>query len=277
MSAAGWERTRLPSTPWLVRGEARSAPPCINTNKKSERLVAKNPTPQKSKPLISKRRRRAYSSSRPRWMAPARPARPSLRLLTSPPRALLRHAPAPPRPAPLLLLIAWRRAPLRPPQVMPALPPELPPATGVKAPNYQRDPAPRLLPPHPPPRTSTPRSPGRRAPAARAAGTPRSATRGARGIALRAPSCAPPAPALVAAPPDQARGSQEWAERISRRSGSPSASEDVKGASETQSIIKIKNGAKEYALPAGRWRASRGPTGTGRCAASGCRRCSAPV
>jgi hypothetical protein len=177
-------------------------------------------------------------------MTLARPVRPPPRLLPSLPLTHLRRAPAPPRPAPLLLLITWRRVPLRPPQAMLPLPPELAPATGVQAPTYQRGPVPQLLPLHPPPRTSTLRSPGRRAPAACAAGTPRSAARDARGAALRAPSCAPPAPAPVAATPDRARGSQEWAGRISRRSGSPSAGGNVRDASKTWNAIKIKNGDK---------------------------------
>jgi hypothetical protein len=52
---------------------------------------------------------------------------------------------------------------------------------GGEGSHLSEGPCPRLLPPHPPPRTSTPRSPGRRAPAARAASTPRSAAPGARG------------------------------------------------------------------------------------------------
>jgi hypothetical protein len=45
---------------------------------------------------------------------------------------------------------------------------------------------------------------------------------------LRAPSCVPPAPALAAAPRDQARESGEWAGRISQRSIAPAASEASK-------------------------------------------------
>jgi hypothetical protein len=47
--------------------------------------------------------------------------------------------------------------------------------------------------------TSTPRSPARRAPAARAAGTPRSSPRGAPCVASHAPSCGPLTPARAAA------------------------------------------------------------------------------
>jgi hypothetical protein len=71
--------------------------------------------------------------------------------------------------------------------------------------------------------TSIPPSLARRAPATRAAGTPRSSTRDAPGAARHAPSCGPPAPALAVAPRARARGTRAWAGRTSRRSRSPTA------------------------------------------------------
>jgi hypothetical protein len=71
--------------------------------------------------------------------------------------------------------------------------------------------------------TSTPPSLARRAPAARAAGTPRSSARDAPGAASHAPSCGPPVPALAVAPRARARGNGGWAARTSRRSRSPPA------------------------------------------------------
>jgi hypothetical protein len=71
--------------------------------------------------------------------------------------------------------------------------------------------------------TSTPPSPARRVLAARAARTPRSSARDAPGAASHAPSCGPPAPALAVVPRTRARGTEAWAGRTSRRSGSPSA------------------------------------------------------
>jgi hypothetical protein len=63
------------------------------------------------------------------------------------------------------------------------------------------EPGPHRFPPPPRPRltTSTPRSQARRAPAARAAGTPRSFAPGAPAAGCSAPSCGPPAPAPAAA------------------------------------------------------------------------------
>jgi hypothetical protein len=70
---------------------------------------------------------------------------------------------------------------------------------------------------------STPPSLARRAPAAHAAGTPRSSARDAPGAVSYAPSCGPPVPALAVAPRARARGNGGWAARTSRRSRSPPA------------------------------------------------------
>jgi hypothetical protein len=103
------------------------------------------------------------------------------------------------------------------------LPPGPAPVTGVQAPTYRGEPAPYLLPPLPRPTTSTPLSLARKVPAARAAGTPRSSAPGAPVAARCAPSCDPPAPALTVVPRAQARRTEAWVGRTSRRTRAPSA------------------------------------------------------
>jgi hypothetical protein len=77
-----------------------------------------------------------------------------------------------------------------------------------------------LLPPLP--TTSSPELPGERVPAARTAGTPRSAAPGAPAAGFSSPSCVPPAPAPVAARRRQPLGLGAWAGRTARRPRSPS-------------------------------------------------------
>jgi hypothetical protein len=116
---------------------------------------------------------------------------------------------------------------LRPPRTMVLLPPESAPVTGVQAPTCRGETAPYLLPLLPPPlprlTTSTLLSRARRAPAAHAAGTPRSSAPGAPATARSALSCASPAPALTVAPCVRAHKTGAWAGRTARRSHAPSA------------------------------------------------------
>jgi hypothetical protein len=74
----------------------------------------------------------------------------------------------------------------------------------------------RFPPPLPRLTTSTPRSRERKAPAARAAKTPRSFAPGALVAGGFAPSCAPPTPAPAAAPRACALGTGAWAGRTAR-------------------------------------------------------------
>jgi hypothetical protein len=93
---------------------------------------------------------------------------------------------------------------------------------GAQAPTSQGGlPPRRFLPLLPLPTTSTPRSPGERAPAAHAANIPRPAVPGAPAAGSFAPSCVPPALAPAAAP--RARGLGAWAGRTARRSWPPYA------------------------------------------------------
>jgi hypothetical protein len=110
---------------------------------------------------------------------------------------------------------------------------------GVKAPSSRGEPGPRRFPPPPRrPTTSTPRSRGRRAPAARVAETPHSSIPGAPAAGCSAPSCAPPAPALPAAPRARMLGLGAWAGRTAQRSWPLSA--------------KNRQGLKTHRYPANR-------------------------
>jgi hypothetical protein len=71
--------------------------------------------------------------------------------------------------------------------------------------------------------TSSLESPGERVPATRAAGTLRHAAPGAPTAGLSSPSCAPPAPAPIAAQRGQPLGLGAWANRTARRPQLPSA------------------------------------------------------
>jgi hypothetical protein len=72
----------------------------------------------------------------------------------------------------------------------------------------------------------------------------------------------PPAPAPVATTLDRARESGEWADQTSQHSGSPAASETSKHVSNLKYQQNQKRN-QEFYSPAGRWGASRDPTGTG--------------
>jgi hypothetical protein len=239
------------------------APPCGHGNESSD------PRPSDTRLLerqlhTSRRRRPVSSSSRSPPTSWARPARPPPRLQPPPPHAqVLLRARAPPRRAlaplrlapPLSQTARWQ-APLRPPQAMVLPPPELAPVTGVQAPTYRGEPVPYLLPPLPPlprPTTSTPLSPTRRVPAARAVGTPRSSAPGAPVAARCTPSCGPPAPALAVASRARARGTEAWGGRTLRLSRSPSAG--VRRSLKTRRQPKKrqnKKGSQEIHSPIGR-------------------------
>jgi hypothetical protein len=73
------------------------------------------------------------------------------------------------------------------------------------------------------PTTSTPRSPGKKVPAARTDDTPRPAVPDAPATEFSSLSCAPPAPAPVVAPRAEPLGLGAWAGRTARRPRSPSA------------------------------------------------------
>jgi hypothetical protein len=89
----------------------------------------------------------------------------------------------------------------------------------VKAPTSRGEPGPHHFPPSCPRLTTgTPRSRGRRAPAARAAGTPHSSVPGAPVAGCSAPSCALLAPVLASAPRARVLGLGAWAGRTARRS-----------------------------------------------------------
>jgi hypothetical protein len=76
-----------------------------------------------------------------------------------------------------------------------------------------------------PPMTSTPASPGERAPAARAAGTPHLSAPGVPVAGSCTPSSALPAPVPVAAPHARVPGLRVWAGQTAQRSRPPSAKE----------------------------------------------------
>jgi hypothetical protein len=76
---------------------------------------------------------------------------------------------------------------------------------GAQAPTSRGELVPHRSSPLPRPTTSTPKSPGKRAPAARAAGTAHSSVPGAPVAGSSSPSCAPPAPVPAAAPRARAR------------------------------------------------------------------------
>jgi hypothetical protein len=127
------------------------------------------------------------------------------------PQSPPRRTPAPPRYASPLSWAAWRRALPRPPQVLPRPPQALSPlppsrllARGAQAPTSRGELVPHHS-PHPRRTTSTPKSPGKRIPTARAAGTPHSSVPGAPVTGSSSPSCAPPAPIPAAAPRARAR------------------------------------------------------------------------
>jgi hypothetical protein len=92
---------------------------------------------------------------------------------------------------------------------------------GAQAPTYRGEFVPHRSPPRP--TTSTPKSPGRRVPAARAARTLHSFVLGALATRFFSPSCEPPAPAPSAAPCVHALGLGAWAGRTARRSRSRAA------------------------------------------------------
>jgi hypothetical protein len=79
----------------------------------------------------------------------------------------------PPRRAPPLSWAAWRRSLPRPPQALSPPPAPRLLARGAQLPTSRRELVPHRSPPRCP-TTSTPKSPGKRVPAARAAGTPHS-------------------------------------------------------------------------------------------------------
>jgi hypothetical protein len=220
-SAVGWEWTRPPSALWPVRGEARLAPPCTITSKKSERLIAKEPNPAEEQATYLEEEKARFLFLE----ASADEARAADAPVAAPPDVSAARTGPAPRAGTFAASASAARAGTSAARAAPIVdclaagafaptPGDASLAAGAGSgdggvgSHLSGGPAPQLLPPHPPPRTNTHRSPVRKAPAARAAGTPRSTARGAHGAASRAPSCAPPAPAPVAAPPDRQRGSQ---------------------------------------------------------------------
>jgi hypothetical protein len=127
------------------------------------------------------------------------------------------HTRPSPRRASPLSLVAWWRALPRLPQALPPPPPPRLWARGAKAATSRGEPDPHRSPPPPRLTTSTPRSRERRAPAARAAGTPHSSAPGAPAAGGFAPSCAPPAPAPAAALRARVLETGGWANQTARR------------------------------------------------------------
>jgi hypothetical protein len=84
----------------------------------------------------------------------------------------------------------------------------------------------RSPPPLPRPTTNTPKSPGKRVPAARAVGTLHSSAPGTPAAGFSSPSCAPPAPAPAAAPRVRTLRLGAWADRTTRRPWSPAAGDE---------------------------------------------------
>jgi hypothetical protein len=97
-----------------------------------------------------------------------------------------------------------------------------------------------------PPTTSTPRSPGKKVLAARAADTPRHAVPDTPAAGSSSPSCAPPTPAPIAAPRAWPLGLEAWASRTARRQQSPSAKNDYQNRSGT---LRGNEGGKTYSPP----------------------------
>jgi hypothetical protein len=95
-------------------------------------------------------------------------------------------------------------------------------ARGAKAPTSRGESVPHRSPPPPRSTTNTPKSPGRRVPAARAAETPHSSVPGAP-VAGSSSPCVPPAPAPAAALCACVLGLGAWAGRTARRSRSRAA------------------------------------------------------
>jgi hypothetical protein len=162
--------------------------PTLRTHKKRLGSSLSKPEHLEERLLTSRRRSRASSSSRvqrtPLWRLSPPPRHPQ-----TPPK----HAPALPRRAPLLPRTArWRVLP-RPPRAPAPLPPLQLLATGVEVSTSRGEPTPRCFLLLPLPTTRTPRSPGEKVLAARAAGTPRPAVPGAPAAGSSAPSCALPA------------------------------------------------------------------------------------
>jgi hypothetical protein len=99
-------------------------------------------------------------------------------------------------------------------------------ARGAQVPTSQGELVPHHSPPLPRSSTSTPKSLGKRVPAARAAGTLHSSATCAPAAGFSSPSCALPAPAPAVAPRVRALGLGAWADRTVRRPRSPAAEDE---------------------------------------------------
>jgi hypothetical protein len=97
------------------------------------------------------------------------------------------------------------------------------------------------------PTTSTPRSPGEKVPAARAAGTPRPAVPGAPAAGSSSPSCASPTLAPALAPRVRLLGLGAWAGRTARHLRSPSAKNNCQNR--TGTLRENKKGRETYSPP----------------------------
>jgi hypothetical protein len=123
---------------------------------------------------------------------------------------------------------------------------------GAQAPTSWGELVPHRSPPPPRSTTSTPNSPGRTVPTARAAKTLHSSVPGAPVAGSSSSSCALPAPVPTAAPHMHTLGLGEWAGRTARRSRSPAARKERKVRRRRHAASKWWERRQKFHSPADR-------------------------
>jgi hypothetical protein len=193
MSSASWGRPRPTSTPWQARGGARWAPPSEHEGEKIKPPLLEDTMSRETVTYLRVEKPRFLFLGGSVTVAAAPDVAAAAPLVASTACASATAA----RVTSLVGCLAAGAPTPAPGAVSSAASAAL--GEGAQAPTSRGKLVPHRSPPSRP-MTSTPKSPGRRVPAALAAGTPHSSVPDALAAGFSSPSCAPPAPAPAAAP-----------------------------------------------------------------------------